>query len=830
MSSADISIPLTLKTGAGDGSIQQSDESLEQWMAYWASEKVIETFPDPTSRYSKSLTLDSANADFIGSFVDTFYNEPVGTHPGTSITQGSTTTNLYQMADSASTARFARSSYPIPVALQDGSNHDIYEMSDAGILALAQRITGNVHLNGYAGAYRLSANSPGAGWTKWIDQVFTDTSTSGDNDYHIWRLTDNAAVAEPTVPVHFPLSLKDGVSPDLREITKEETKEIAREVLLIGQVGTGVGDYELRSSAQGAPTASGQWVARGTAVDTRNSVGDVSYAGTQYTSPTYTTQYVGQYSGSYTGISFAKVDVQYSGSRVFTFAGNRNYSAGYQGSRTYSGNYQGSRNYGAKYAGSRNYGGVRYFTGGRYYSAQYARPVKYFETVPVQYSGNRYYAGSRIKPFQFAGTRKISYSKPGGYAGSRSKYYSGSRAGNVQQSFAGVRYAPVTYYTRYAGVRTFAGSRNYSDGYAGFSSRVLNQNYNGPNGTNAYGRPSPDYFVSFRPYPNAPRPGFTPPSPGGGGQPGNQGYFNNNNLNRLHILHAMEDGQKSGIPESASAILFANFSANDVVSEEPLTFAGARTRFPFPGNDLLQGYTGVYAGVRPQYYSGTRIWQFSGVRFQPVTNYYNGFRTRYQQFNSYDYYSRATSGFRDYYQQFNGVRSIGFGGSYLGPSPGNFNGSRQKDVNQQFTGPFPFGQAYGRFQVGFAGNSPVTYAGVRTFAGERINRFQFASNAAFARSSSFTGSRNYGKQYTGSRTYSGDYQGSRNYSGDYTGSRPSQFTGQIPTTYSRQYTGQYTGSYAGYYTSQYSNQYTGQTITSQKQTIETFTLYCRVAA
>ena len=828
--SSDISIPLTLKTGAGDGSIQQSDESLEQWMAYWASEKIVESFPDNASRYSKSLTLDPQNSDLIGSFTDTFYNEPVGTHPGTSITEGSTTTNLYQMADSASTTRFVRS-YPIPVVV-DTTTADIHEMPDSGILDLAQRIAGNVHLNGFAGAYRLSGNSPGAGWTKWIDGVFTDTKASGDYDYHIWRLTDNSAAAEPTVPTHFPLALKDGVSPDLREITKEETKEIAREILLIGQVGTGVGDYELRSSAQGAPTASGQWVARGTAIDTKHVVSGVQYTGPQYTTPAYTTQYVGQYSGTYTGISFAKVDVQYSGSRTFNFAGNRNYSGAYAGTRTYSGNYAGTRNYGAQYAGTRNFAGVRYFSGDRYFAANYSRPVKYFEQVPTSYSGNRYFAGSRIKPFNFAGVRQISYADQ--YTGFRSTYFSGVRAKDTPFGFAGVRFTPATFYTAYAGIRYFAGVRFFTQGYAGFSTQVIYKQYNGPINLN-FSRPVPETFVNIRPFPPpTPTPQPAPsPSPGGGGQPLQPGFRPNSNLNRsvegLEIHIAQADGSKAGIRESLADIIVSSFTAPNS-DPTTLSFSGARTKFPFPGDTLIGGYVGTYAGVRWQYYNGVRIWQFSGVRYVPVTNYYNGFRAKPNNFINYNYYSRATPGYYDYYQQFTGNRLVAYSGQFLGPYPEHFTGSRSKATPQQFTGPFPFGQAYGRFNVPFGGNVDVTYSGTRQFAGSRAAGQQFATNSSFSSGTSFTGSRNYGRQYNGSRTYSTSYQGSRNYSGQYTGSRASQFTGQVPTTYSRQYTGQYTGTYAGYYTSQYSNQYTGQTITDQKETIETFTLYCRVAA
>jgi hypothetical protein len=770
--SSEISIPLTLKTGANDGSVQQSDQAMEDWMAYWASDKIIETFPDAGDRYSKSLTLDPTNATNIGQFVDTFYNQPIGTHPGTSITEGSVTTNLYQMADSASITRYARENYPIPVITETATGGDIHEMPDSGILQLAQRIAGDVHLNEYAGAYRLSGNSPGAGWTKWIDRVFTDskttyTNTKSEYHYHIWRLTDNDAADEPTVPVHFPLTLKDGVSPDLREITKEETKEIAREILLIGQVGTGVGDYELRSSAQGAPTASGQWVARGTAVDTKMVVANRQYTTAKYTSPQYSRQYTGQYAGQYTGISFANVDVQYAGSRVFTFAGSRFYNGAYNGSRTYSGSYGGKRNYGGQYAGVRSFGGSRNFAGPRQFSNQYSRPVKFFEQLPANFSGNRYFAGSRFKPTNFAGVRVVDYAAY--YAGFRGRYYSGFRQKRLPEYFNGARGYATSATQYFAGTRFFSGPRAFSDGYARPAFRPVSANFNGPRPNN-FTRPRTQQFSGSRSFVGD---FVSIGNPGG--------------------------GFRKTIGEAA-------------VYSGPRSFSGQYTAY-----SVLQ-------------FSGVRTWQFSGARAFATTQYFTGFRIKPVDFARYVQFARVIQGISVAYENFLGQRTKPYAGNFLGPYPQSFLGDRSKPIQQQFVGPFPFGQAYGRFNFQFTGQVPVTYSGNRIYSGSRDKPSNFSRPQSFTSSQSFAGSRNYGRDYLGSRTYSGSYQGVRNYAGDYTGSRVFQFTGQVPTTYTRQYTGQYTGTYVGNYTSQYSNQYTGQTILDQKQTIETFTLYCRVAA
>ena len=801
------SIPLTLKTGAGDGSIQQSDAALEEWMSYWASEKIITSYPNTTDRYSKSLTLDPTNADLIGTYVDTFYNEPVGTHPGTSISEGTISTNLYQMADSASTTRYIRS-YPIPVVTD--SDGEIYEMQDAGILELAQRIAGQVHVNSFAGAFKLATTSPGSGWTKWIDSAFTDTTTSGDVIYHIWRLTSNSIASEPDAPAHFPLALKDGVSPDLREITKEEAKEIAREILLIGQVTTGVGDYELRSSVQGAPTASGTWVARGTALDTKHIVGNVQYSSEQFTSPQFSRQYTGQYVGQYTGISFADVDRQYSGSRGFQFTGSRNYSAQYQGSRNYGGQYAGSRNYNEKYAGTRTYAGIRYFTGGRYYAGNYARNSNFGGLTPATYYVISYYSGERQKNKTFAGNRAIPYSAY--YAGFRSRVYSGPRVFEYTAGYVGVRAGGQIFYQQYAGPRSFAGTRAFGNSYAGGSQSFAGtaKQFNGlyrPGqkqftglyrpGQLPFSRQIPFPFTGY--YSGSYVRVFSPPSqPGGGGQPLQPGGGN----------ISEKTGDSGG---------FA--SPFDVFE---VYYTGFRTRYTV-------GYrTAYYSGQRQWQFAGQRMWQWSGPSSFAGSRLFSGARTSPGSFVGQRTFAGNRSTYTIVFNFFNGFRQYFTNQIFSGPYPQSFLGSRDRIVSQNFVGQRPFGANYALSQT-FYVQLPAAYAGVRYFAGERVNRFQFTRNQNFSKTEYFAGSRNYGRQYVGSRNYIGQYQGSRNYGADYAGTRPFQFTGQVPTTYTAQYTGYYTGVYTGNYTSQYSNQYTGQTITSQKETIETFTLYCRIS-
>lgn len=64
----------------------------------------------------------------------------------------------------------------------------------------------------------------------------------------------------------------------------------------------GIGSYVIRSSAQGAPTETGTWVAKGTATDTRNVIADANYT-SEFSGTPVTKDFIGTFSGTYTSTS-----------------------------------------------------------------------------------------------------------------------------------------------------------------------------------------------------------------------------------------------------------------------------------------------------------------------------------------------------------------------------------------------------------------------------------------------------------------------------------------------------------------------------------------------
>ena len=96
------SIPLKITNS--DGDLQEFTPAQEAYLAI----KVGEALAEATAGDVSDIGLTGDNN--IGSFVDTFYNEPAGTHPISAITGTTVTTTLKQVAGPAgeSGADFAR--------------------------------------------------------------------------------------------------------------------------------------------------------------------------------------------------------------------------------------------------------------------------------------------------------------------------------------------------------------------------------------------------------------------------------------------------------------------------------------------------------------------------------------------------------------------------------------------------------------------------------------------------------------------------------------------------------------------------------------------------
>ncbi len=709
------SIPTILRgTGADLKAMPSSEES---WYASAGGEVDLLDHASDSARYYGALTTSSTDAVSIGSYTDTFYNEPVGTHPGSSLSVGSTTTTLYQYSDSSDV--FANN---FGVVALDSSG-DIFEMDSSSIFLLGERLLESNLLNEHRGNFRIGSSSPSADWELYESGIFSDTKTNGTTDYNLYRKS-----ADPSVSAtldFYPMQLvdSDASTADIQEVSLEKAKRIGSQAIVHARQLTGLGDYLLLPSSQ-TPAGNGEtgtWVSRGTAVDTRNTTENLQYTSSQYTTAFFTSQFTRQYTGQYTGISYADIPGTFTGLRAAQFAGTRDFSGQYVGQRTFSDQYGGSRTYSGSYTGERNFttssdfigtrDGAVQFAGERTYAAQYAgirnTPTSFAgtRTVPGNFTSTGTFAGQRLFAGSYAGTRIGYYS--GNYSGSRVSVSNFSTTSNftgpppaqvpaagfgVNAQWAGFRQVnyPGQRGAQFAGVKTFAGTRLFS----------------GVRFT--YLQPSEFGTVagSFS------RPGsFTGP----------------------HNFHGQRAGQFTG--------------------PAPAQFSGVHR---FVG-------TRQYSGVRSFQGQRTVTQQFTGVRSATIYNSFGGSRvfgpSNFSGIHSYagvrvvaDFrivpvdYAGQYGGSRTYSTQYAGVRS--FTGQYVGTR--SFTGERDfggdRTYSAQYSGNRQNDQTFGGFRTyssNFAGNVAQDFGGTRPATYTNQYSGQYASQ--------YTGqfTSQYSNQYTG---------------------------------------------------------------------------------
>lgn len=291
--------PLKIKDGSGN--IQEMTTSDENYLAYHIGLHLAAS--DSAGDYG-SINTDSSFTS-VGTFTNTFFNEPVGTAPSTSITSGSTTSTIYQ--NQLQNALETDSDTLSPLMWVDSSGQTGFkEMPDLDLNDAVDRYLSTIFTNDYPGSYRLASTAPSGDYSVHLSNVFTDTRTDGTSvTYNIYQrdtMTAPAAVS--------PIYVEDsagGTGLKLKPMTDRQIKYSFGQRAKNRVGGSKIGSYQLRSSAQGAPTDPGTWVARGTADDTKQTTADVSYSRSfeanyeaNYVKG-YTTDYSGSYSRLYTG-------------------------------------------------------------------------------------------------------------------------------------------------------------------------------------------------------------------------------------------------------------------------------------------------------------------------------------------------------------------------------------------------------------------------------------------------------------------------------------------------------------------------------------------------
>jgi len=406
-----------LKLNDSNGNLKEITTTEERYIAYRAAAYLATNFWITSVGATRTGT-PTGDAQTVGSYTNSFFNQAVGTHPGTSISSGSTTTTLKQnggTADYGATTRFRR-----PVSW-DGTADGIKELTDAEMNTIADRILAYMMTNEWAGTnFRLSSSTP-SGYSSFQANIFSDTRTDGHNvNYSLFKKT--TLPAAPTTVRPMCIKYNGSTFDGLQEMTDDQIGYTFGQWIKTRMVSANdrTGRYLLLPSGQTPANQgySGTWVSRGTATDTKNVTSEVDY------SKTYSANYQRNSTNNFTG----------------DFVGN------YVGTVVYSANYAGTytRNRATRYARIstrisirirvRN-GSIRYGWGNR-----------------IDYYGARYYAGNYLGNFL------------GDYIGDFAGNYVGDYIGNYTNE-------NVTYSANYTNVFTgdFIGDYvgNYLGNYVG---------------------------------------------------------------------------------------------------------------------------------------------------------------------------------------------------------------------------------------------------------------------------------------------------------------------------------------------------------------------------
>ena len=138
-----------LKIRDAQGNIQELTTSEENYVAYQIGLHLSEADSSEVGSLNRLTTGDT-----VGTFSNTFFNQPVGTHPSTSITTGTTNTTIYQTTGSA--AETDSDVYRPLMWVDSASETGFKMMPDVDLNSAVDRYISKVFTNEYPGSYRLS--------------------------------------------------------------------------------------------------------------------------------------------------------------------------------------------------------------------------------------------------------------------------------------------------------------------------------------------------------------------------------------------------------------------------------------------------------------------------------------------------------------------------------------------------------------------------------------------------------------------------------------------------------------------------------------------------
>lgn len=296
--------PVFIDTATGDLKIVDSDAL--DFVAYKAGVILSNSWRGLTlnGRRNGSLALSTNGfpVHTVGIVDDTYFNQPVGTHPGSLITSNTLTTELLQAIDSDTSLGGGFTDERI-VGWRT-SNGSLQELADSDMDIFIDRIIERIWVKEYPSSFRVSETTPAGGtWANFIPNAFSDTRQGATTkQYSVYIKT--ASSSPPALALEPETNLVKVMYSDTPGGTYDDGLRglndtnwgytIARRVgnKIRSDNGT-IGSYRLQTTA---PVEPGTWVTRGTITDTKNTTMDVGYIGAGFDAD-YNVTYVGNYVG-----------------------------------------------------------------------------------------------------------------------------------------------------------------------------------------------------------------------------------------------------------------------------------------------------------------------------------------------------------------------------------------------------------------------------------------------------------------------------------------------------------------------------------------------------
>ena len=347
-----------LKLEGTNGDLKEMTTAEENYLAYQAGEQLKASAKTEVG----AITDVSSGNETVGAFTDTRFDQVPGSHG--SITTTSTVTTLYQTEGTAAEdgGDFRNAVYQASADPSDNASIRLYEFDTDDMDTLTDRLVATIFANDYPGTYKLGSSAPSSDYDTHLSAVFTDTRTDAGpttTTVATYNIYQRQTFSAPTAVRPVALKRSSGGSGTFQGIQEMSDAEIKytfgqRAKTRIMNGAKGVGTYILNSSATGAPSETGTWVAKGTATDTRHTTTDTDY--TQDFVGTFETTFTGTFETAFVGTFTGERDFTQNFTQTFTgnfigdFAGTADYtrtstSAGIYGTQFFTGNFVGAANY-----------------------------------------------------------------------------------------------------------------------------------------------------------------------------------------------------------------------------------------------------------------------------------------------------------------------------------------------------------------------------------------------------------------------------------------------------------------------------------------------------